>query len=398
MHNFSKFPAGLALAFTLFACGTVNEADDSLDAEALSNVPAHPSRKVCADARPGYATCFALVRTDTPETDATKTKADGLGANDLAAAYELPKSGAEGITVAIVDAYDDPKVEAELAVYRKAFGLPACTSANGCFKKVNQNGKSTPPAADKGWAQEIALDVEMVSAGCPSCKILLVEANSESMSDLGAAQNTAAKLGAKVISNSWGGGESSSDARYDSAYFKHAGILITASSGDSGYGVEYPAASPDVLAVGGTRLIKSSASRGWSESAWSGGGSGCSAYAKKPAWQSDACQNRTVADLSAVADPDTGVAVYSSYASTPGWSVFGGTSVASPLVAGILAFTGHAGASAAFAYANPAAFHDVKTGSNGTCATSESYLCKAHRGYDGPTGLGSPNGKALSAN
>jgi subtilase family serine protease len=174
-------------------------------------------------------------------------------------------------------------------------------------------------------------------------------------------------------------------------------VLITASSGDSGYGVEYPAASPDVLAVGGTRLIKSAASRGWSESAWSGGGSGCSAYAKKPEWQSDACAHRTVADLSAVADPDTGVAVYCTYADAPGWAVFGGTSVASPLVAGILAFTGHAGASAEFAYANPAAFHDLKSGSNGTCAGSESYLCKARSGYDGPTGLGSPNGKALAA-
>jgi hypothetical protein len=218
------------------------------------------------------------------------------------------------------------------------------------------------------------------------------------MADLGAAENTAVKLGAKVVSNSWGGAEGATDARFSESHLHHDGVLITASSGDDGYGVEFPAASPDVLAVGGTRLAKSSSTRGWSESAWKGGGSGCSKYGKKPTWQADAaCAMRTVADVAAIADPDTGVAVYVTYGNAGGWNVYGGTSVASPLVAGIFALTGTAKAGAGFPYAHASAFHDVKTGSNGTCPSGESYLCTAHAGYDGPTGMGSPNGKAMAS-
>ncbi len=238
----------------------------------------------------------------------------------------------------------------------------------------------------------------MASAACPSCKLLLVEANTESMANLGAAEKTAARLGAKIISNSWGGPEESSDKTADNDYFKHAGVLITASSGDSGYGVEYPAASPNVLAVGGTRLVKSSSSRGFAESAWSGGGSGCSQYELKPVWQTDSgCSMRTVVDVAAIADPDNGVAVYATYDNAGGWNVFGGTSVASPLVAGIFARAGLAGESVGFVYDHASAFHDLKSGSNGSCDSSAGYLCKARVGYDGPTGMGSPDGKTLAS-
>ncbi len=251
----------------------------------------------------------------------------GLGPLDLLAAYALPGIGAgfgAGRTVAVVDAYDLPTAESDLAAYRSQFGLPSCTSANGCFRKVDENGGTNYPIANSGWGGEIALDIEMVSAVCPSCSILLVEARSASMLDLGASVNTAAALGAIAISNSYLGPESSNEHSYDSAYYDHPGIAVTASSGDGGYGVGYPAASPYVVAVGGTSLSAATSSRGWTETAWSGAGSGCSRYEAKPAWQQDVgCSMRTVADVSAVADPNTGVAVYS--VGQGGWVVFGGT-------------------------------------------------------------------------
>src|SRR5262249_12957597 len=152
-----------------------------------------------------------------------------------------------------------------------------------------------------------------------NCKLLLVEANSTSFTDLGAAVSTAASLGASVISNSWGGSESFFDPFLDSWYFHHPGITITASSGDNGYGVEYPASGAYVVAVGGTSLVKTSS--GWAESAWAGSGSGCSAYTAKPSFQHDTgCARRTVADVSAVADPNTGVAVYDTYGGGAGTS------------------------------------------------------------------------------
>ncbi|GHJ98294.1 S53 family peptidase [Streptomyces sp. NPDC003753] len=321
----------------------------------------------------------------------------GYGPASLQAAYKLPSStGGSGQTVAIVDAYDDPNAEADLAVYRSQYGLSACTTANGCFKKVDQNGGTSYPRGDSGWAEEISLDLDMVSAACPNCKILLVEASSASMTNLGTAVNTAVRLGAKFVSNSYGGSESSSDATYDSSYFNHPGVAITVSSGDNGYGVEYPAASKYVTAVGGTSLSTASNARGWTDTVWSGAGSGCSAYDAKPAWQSDGgCAKRTVADVSAVADPNTGVAVYDSYRSATGWMVFGGTSASAPLIAATYALAGapSSGSSpASFPYAHPSALYDVTSGSNGSC--SGSYLCTGTTGYDGPSGLGVPNGTA----
>jgi subtilase family serine protease len=317
----------------------------------------------------------------------------------LQSAYNLPSAAAgSGQTVAIVDAYDDPNAESDLAVYRSTFGLPPCASSDGCFTKVDQNGGTHYPRHNGGWAQEISLDLDMVSAICPNCRILLVEASSASMSSLGTAVNTAARLGADVISNSYGGSESSYDTSlYDSTYFNHPGVAITASTGDSGYGVEYPAASRYVTAVGGTSLKPASTSRGWTETAWSGAGSGCSAYDSQPAWQSSAstsCGNRAVADVSADADPNTGVAVYDSYSyqGYSGWLVFGGTSVASPIIASVYALAGNASSVdyGSYPYSHTSWLFDVTSGSNGSCGGSS--LCTAGVGWDGPTGLGTPNG------
>ena len=212
----------------------------------------------------------------------------GLGPAQIQSAYKLSGLNGSGRTVALVDAYNDPKAASDLATYRKAYGLPACTVANGCFKQVNQSGATSPlPSGDYGWAEEESLDLDAVSAACPTCHIALVEANSASNSDLAAAENAAAKLpGVAAISNSYGGSESSSETSYD-GFYTHPGVAITVSSGDSGYGVEYPAASPDVTAVGGTTLTQASSARGWTETAWSGAGSGCSAYEAKPSWQHD---------------------------------------------------------------------------------------------------------------
>jgi subtilase family serine protease len=293
-----------------------------------------------------------------------------------------------------VDAYDDPSAEADMATYRTQFGLPACTSSSGCFRKVDQSGGTNYPAANGSWSQEISLDLDMVSAICPNCHILLVEGSTASFANLATAENTAAALGANAISNSYGGGESGG-ASYNANY-NHPGVAITVSSGDNGYGVQFPASSQYVTAVGGTTLTRDgTTARGWSETTWSGAGSGCSAFFVKPAWQKDAgCSNRTVADVSAVADPNTGVAVYDSFAylGQSGWLVFGGTSVASPILASVYALAGNAATVnyGSYSYANTASLYDVTAGSNGACGGS--YLCTAGPGYDGPTGNGTPNG------
>jgi hypothetical protein len=304
--------------------------------------------------------------------------------------------------VAIVDAFDDPNAERDLATYRSQFGLPACSTANGCFSKVDQDGGLTYPSANSGWAQEISLDLDVVSAVCPNCHIVLVEAKSNSFTNLGTAINRAIAMGAKVVSNSYGGSEWSGEASFESTYLNHPGIPITASTGDSGFddymsggsGPEFPAASRYVTAVGGTSLNPASSPRGWSESAWNGAGSGCSAVIPKPAWQKDGgCSTRAVGDVSAVADPFTGVAVYDSVPSqgSSGWLIFGGTSVAAPLVGAMYALGGSSVSTASSVYADVAGLYDVASGSNGSCG---SYLCNAGAGYDGPTGLGTPNGTA----
>jgi subtilase family serine protease len=295
-----------------------------------------------------------------------------------------------------VDAYDDPTAEADLGVYRSQFGLPACTTANGCFTKVSQTGTTTYPRKNGGWAQEISLDLDMVSAACPSCHILLVEARTPSFANLGIAVNRAASTaGVVAISNSYGGGDAP-DSTYGH-YYKHPGIAVTASTGDSGYqGGSYPAASAYVVAVGGTTLLSASNARGWTESAWSGAGSGCSAYNAALAAASSfgtGCSKRAMADVSAVADPQTGVAVYDStpYQGQSGWLVFGGTSASSPIVASVYALSGNtAGYPSALPYQHSSSLFDVTAGANGVCVPIQ--LCTARAGWDGPTGLGTPNG------
>lgn len=364
-------------------------------------------RAVCARAiGQGEARCMAHIRTDAfgrpfdgaPNAAAPKAIA-GYGPVDLRAAYGVTATGSSATIVAIVDAYGYANAESDLATYRSAMGLPACTAASGCFIKLNQRGVAGAyPKYNAGWAQEQALDLDMASAMCPNCRIMLVQANSASYADLAAAVNTAAAKGALVISNSYGGGESGSTS-YNSAY-THPGVAITASTGDSGYGASFPATSPGVISVGGTSLVRAANTRGWSETAWSGGGSGCSTVYAKPAWQTDGlCARRMEADIAAVADPATGVAVYgpTGVGTNSGWLVFGGTSVSAPLVGGIYGALGLGaanGASKIWAAGSGGGtgLNDVIAGSNGSC--SGLYLCTAGLGYDGPTGWGTPNGPA----
>jgi subtilase family serine protease len=369
-------------------------------------LPAHGQKAVCGATIFGASCLSHVVTADGGATPlATPTYQYGYSPQNLANAYKwADPTGSSwnwnGRTVAIVDAYDNPNAASDLAVYRSQFGLPPCTTANGCFRKTNQRGGTAPPSADVGWGQEIALDLDMASGVCPNCKILLVEADSNSLANLGAAVNEAASQSVTAISNSYGAGEFFGETSYES-YYNHPGVAVTVSSGDSGYGVEFPAASRYVVAVGGTSLTADSSVRGWSESAWSGAGSGCSSQVAKPSWQTDSgCSRRTVADVSAVADPNTGVAVYDSYGSTGGnnWYVFGGTSVAAPIIAGAYGLAGvPASYPASYAYAHASSFFDVTSGSNGSCGrgrrnAGSAYLCTAGSGYDGPTGLGTPNG------
>jgi hypothetical protein len=332
------------------------------------------------------------------------------GPADLQSAYSIPQVPSTA-TVAIVDAFDNPNAESDLAVYRSTYGLPPCTSANGCFTKVGQTGSTTAlPTTDMGWGTEIDLDIQMASAACPTCKILLVEASSATLADLGASVDMAVSLGATVVSNSYTGGEDPS--QLSDMSFNHPGVGIFASSGDFAFGTGYPATSPFVTSVGGTSLLPSTSDpRGWTETVWDfesypfafeGGGSGCSQFQPKPTWQTDTgCTSRMVADVSAVADPATGVAIYDTFEQPgrAGWFVEGGTSVASPVVAAIYAVTGNGRANGSLSYhAFPNAFHDVTFGTNSRVfGCSPPYFCDAEPGYDGPTGNGTPNGTVLAA-
>ena len=373
---------------------------------------------VCAAAVAGEASCHSIIDTETgigksPQgggisPNLLSPPPAGYGPAQLQGAYGIGALTAPaGNTVAIVDAYDDPNLENDLNVYRSAYGIPSCTTASGCFKKVNQNGVAgSYPKANGSWAQETSLDVDMVSANCPSCNIIVVEANSPSFANLGASVVTAGKFaGVKAISNSYGGNESSTEGQYSGDY-THSGIAITASSGDSGFGAQSPASFGTVVATGGTTLTLSGNARA-NETVWSGAGSGCSAYETQPSWQGavlpvSGCAKRVISDVSYDADPNTGVAVYDSfsYRGHSGWLVFGGTSVASPAIAAIYALAGTANGTqypASYTYAHYSIgvdLFDITSGSNTTASCSPTYLCTGGVGYDGPTGLGSPIGIA----
>jgi hypothetical protein len=403
MHRSS---AVLALLFCLVAA-TAHAAG----VHPMFTGPSYSSEHLCDQSvAPGHVHCDIQVVTHAT-TGNIVDHASPLGGYtpyELQDAYGVLRPAAsQGAdqTVAIVDAYDDPNAEADLGTYRTQYGLPACTTANHCFTKVNQSGASSPlPVTNGNWAGEIALDLDMVSAICPNCHILLVEASSAIETDMAAATQMAASLGATAISNSYGGPESSGEASFDASY-NHPGIPITVSSGDGAYGSQYPASSPKVTAVGGTSLLRDTSSRGWSESAWNAAGSGCSAYESKPSWQTDTTgcpSNRTVADVSAVADPATGVNVYDSFpdqGDTAGWMVAGGTSASAPIVAAFdaLGDSSQAGvlAPASFFYTNSGLLNDVTTGNNALSCPPAAYLCTAGTGYDGPTGLGTINGNVL---
>jgi subtilase family serine protease len=341
--------------------------------------------------------------------------AAGLSPAALESAYGIRRAAANmgsGQTVAIVDAYDDPKAEADMNQYRQHFGLPLCTSTSGCFKKINEYGATSPlPAkAQPAWGGEISLDLDMVSAICPLCHVVLVEAlkdtsvtpDTPDSTDMYIAEHAAFSLDPDAVSNSWAAFEYRRETARDQLLVPtYPNTAVVAAAGDAGYGAEYPSADPNVISVGGTVLTKSTNKRGWTERAWSGTGSGCSAYEPAPSWQTPpfAGCGRETNDISAVGE---GVAVYDSFRDPGGpWIGLSGTSVGTPIIAAMIALAGGHIHSPSQLYAarsaNPGAFHDIVTGSNGTCGTSSSptySLCHAVAGYDGPTGVGTPHGIA----
>ena len=388
-------------------------------------------RQVCpTPTSPGVMACLSVIKSGTRAPfHADLVNPFAYSPVNLQQAYNLvaaSKGRGKGMTVAIVDGGDDPDAAGNLAAYRKEWGLPACNTATGagCVVKVNQNGKASPlPIADPtgSWEVEESLDLDMVSAICPNCRILLVEAGFDTadipeqynpgITQFSAAENSAVALGAKFVSNSWGGPESFADQAYNGA-FRHPGVAITVAAGDAGYGVSYPASTQFVTSVGGTSLVPASGtSRGWTESAWSGTGSGCSAIQAKPAWQAvddtspDGCLTRTDNDVSAVADPNTGVWIYDTYpylGQTLDWESVGGTSAASPIIAAVYALAGTPKpgtypASHLYQTGHAAHLYSATGGTNGWCETFRAYLCHGEPGYDAPTGLGTPDGIAAFA-
>jgi subtilase family serine protease len=360
--------------------------------------------QACPNVVFGEGRCFALGLKETARAPRSEAGADGsvagYGPSQLQAAYNITSAAKNdsGGRVAVVEAGGDPNLEKDLAVYRKQFGLPRCDVVSGCLRIENQDGKIRPhPPVIDGWLAEQSLDVDMVSANCPNCKILVVEASTS----LGVAERTAARAHPVAISNSWGSEEFKGEKPSEHRLFDHPGIAITASAGDGGYGVIFPSAANTVTAVGGTSLYTAKNSRGYTETVWAGTGSGCSQYIPETSWQLPieqklgGCSNRIVSDVAYIADPNTGVAVYESIpgdGEAPGWQVWGGTSVGSPAIAAIYALSGDTtGIPASIAYANPSDLYNVTSGSNGNCAPYD-YLCNGEVGYNGPTGFGTPDG------
>ncbi|MGH2854342.1 MAG: virginiamycin B lyase family protein, partial [Solirubrobacteraceae bacterium] len=426
-HSTGRLVCLMALAAALLGC-VIPQAASAASGFALSKT-AVPYAICPEPSSSADATCEAIAvptvaassaEATGPELEGSGEKG-GFNPKDLHEAYKLPEKGGKGTTIAIVDAYNDPYAQSDLEKYREKYkvyyesGVTACTEANGCFKKVNQKGETKNyPENEPGWAGEISLDLDMVSAACPECKILLVEAKEEGISNLGPSDEEAEKLGATVISNSWNKGfegtsskevDSTEEAEYNK-YFDHEKVPILFSGGDYGYSVRYPAVSQYVIAVGGTKLKKTSeGSRKWSEEVWSnteygyrekgrGTGSGCSKYEPKPKWQTDKpCTHRIQNDVAAVAAPESPVSVYDTYES--GWANSGGTSASAPFVAGVEGLsTSHSRALKADAfYVAKSSLFDVTKGNNGTCTppTEDEYFCTAEIGYDGPTGNGAPD-------
>jgi hypothetical protein len=398
-----RAPAGVRVTLRTSAADAAGGAVTQTIARAYRITAASGApRAACPPAGPRRARCFTLYA---PQTAASATRPGGWGAPAIESAYHLPTGLGAGQTVALVDAYSTPHLARDLGVYRREYGLPPCTTASGCLRIVNQRGQASPlPAADPaGWGVEETLDASMVSAACPRCKIIVVEARDPLLTNLAAAEDTAARLGAPVISNSYGGRESGFTQAEAGAY-RHRGHVIVASSGDFGFtAANFPANLADVTAVGGTQLARAGDARGWTESVYNSNGasgSGCSAYVAKPPWQHDLhCAGRTVADVAALASR---VAVYDSSITRPmggPWLTVYGTSAAAPIVAGVYALAGNATTiGPGYEYGHAAALFDVTKGNNdwfqgtGGAVCGHDYLCVAKPGYDGPTGLGTPDG------
>ena len=382
-------------AASLVATALATGVPSATAAPAAKLHPAHVCKAVTAK---GEATCHALkmVNAKGVAPAATTPPGSGLDPIELKSAYKLTGLTSGGRTVAIVDAYGYTNLERDLGVYRAQFNIPACTKANGCLRVIDQNGGTSLPRMDIGWAQEQALDVDAVSAACPDCKIVVVQARTPSFTNLGIAVNTAAaQPGVVAISNSYGGGDAP-DSTYGAPY-NHPGIAVTASTGDNGYqGGSFPASSSYVTAVGGTSLVAAANTRGWSETVWSGAGSGCSTYnaaLSAAASFGTGCAKRAMADVSAAADPSKGglAVYYPSSKTTSTWGQFGGTSESAPIIAAVYALSGNsAGYANAIPYAHSGSLFDVTSGNNGSCPTTQ--WCVARTGWDGPTGLGTPNG------
>jgi subtilase family serine protease len=393
----SRCIASFAITVALAGCNAAN--GTPAVPRAAVQLWGHNVVAACPDVRPGEAQCLALIRVGSQIVhDGGTGPNGGFAPVQLEAAYNLPSlTNGSGQIVAIVDAYDDPKAASDLAYYRSYFGLPASN-----FTKFNQEGQiSNYPIGNTEWGVEETLDLDMVSASCPNCAIYLVEANSASISDLQAAVAEAVALGAHIISNSYacviGPNCAFSKDAYDTA-----GVAYVAGAGDYGYTshVMAPATFGSVVSAGGTSLyVDSKAARGFRETAWIGTGSGCSKE-KKPTWQHDpGCKHRTANDISAIADPATGPAIYDTDGYN-GWVVGGGTSAASPFIAGVFGLAGNASSQSGGetfwekSHEGSSDLFPIERGYNGAC--NPTYFCTdgthEYLDYGGPTGWGTPNG------
>lgn len=390
-----KLAAPLIVALGVTACNVAGSFGVPGGGEFVGQTPssyleATGYERLCADTRAGYMNCDVLLK------KLAEPEVAGLVPSDLQKAYELPsKTRGNGQIVAIVDAYDNPDVAKDLAVYRKQFGLG--TAKFGKYNQLGEKGHYPQhcPGSVFSWCVEIDLDVEMVSASCPKCTIWLFEANTNNNRDLYATVAKAAQMGAHIISNSYGGG--GGGPSYGD--FERTGVTYLASAGDNGYGLQDPADYDTVVSVGGTILSKTGSA--YTEQVWPDSSGGCS-FVAKPEWQHDPkCAERTGNDVSAVA---FNVAEYDSFG-YPGWITIGGTSVSSPLLAGVYALAGNAKTHQSgrifwslSAKTRRKDLHPITSGQVIRCPPSlaGSYLCKAgtgqYKSYSAPAGWGTPKG------
>lgn len=348
-------------------------------------------RAVCGTPQPDSMRCHSQVIVGSDHvTPATSTSPSGLSPAQIKSAYGFSTSSSSGSgkTIAIVDAYDDPNAEKDLGVFSAQYGLPSCTTANGCFTKVNQTGGTSYPRMNSGWSLEISLDIQWAHAIAPGAKILLVEAKSANSNDLFTAEDYASTH-ATYVSNSWGGSESSSESSWD-PHFTTLGVSYFVSSGDAGLPAQYPSSSPNVISVGGTTLAFNTDGSLKSETGWASGGGGCSVYESATNAQfavENLCgTKRATPDVSLDADPASGVSVYDSvrYSGQSGWFVVGGTSASSPMWAARSADSG-ALVNAAYVYANNISYRDITAGGNTAGCLLGYDLCSGRGSWTGAT-------------